>query len=41
VASGKARRLYDTDSEVEGKSIFYAEEKWFEWFQKQKVQHSD
>lgn len=40
MTSGKARRLYDTDSEGEGNGIFHAGEMWFEWFQKQKVQHS-
>lgn len=40
MTSGKVRRLYDTDSEGEGNGVFRAGEKWFEWFQKQKVQHS-
>ena len=40
MASGKARQLHDTDSEGEGKGIFHSGEKWFEWFQKQKAQHS-
>jgi hypothetical protein len=38
--SGKARQLHNTDLEGEEKGIFYAGEKWFECFQKQKGQHS-